>query len=107
MPTLAPTGFAPSTAAAMGYGYREDLSADAVTNLDPADAYFTKKCARVTSALRHDWLTDNLPKDTPLPRNIGAATTTAVLADLTTNWTFSTTIARKRFQNQTEYFYVP
>lgn len=107
MPMLAPTGFAPSTAAAMGYGYREDLSKDAVTNLDPADSYFTKKCSRITCGLRHDWLADNLPRDTSLPRNVGAATTTAILADLTANWAFNTTIARKRFFNQTQYVYVP
>jgi hypothetical protein len=105
MPTLAPTGFAPSTAAAMGYGYREDLSEDAVTDLDPADSYFTKKCSRKTVALRHDWMADNLPQQAGLPNDTPSSP--VAVASLSTNWTFSTTIARKRLFNQTEYIYVP
>lgn len=108
MPTLSPTGFAPSTAAAMGYGYREDLSKDALTDLDPADSYFTKKCARTNCALRHDWITDNLPRLSGSTGQLpGENSSPIVVASLSTNWSFNTTIARKRLFNQTQYMYVP
>lgn len=94
MAVLSPASFAPATTGAMGIGYREDLSKDALTLLDPHDSYFVKKASRVDCALRHDWLTDNLP-------SLSATLRTPL--KLSTEWTFSTTVARKRFYNQCEY----
>lgn len=92
----------------MGIGYREDLSKDALTNLDPADSYFVKKCGRLTCSLRHDWLTDNLPTTpTTLPSGAPSGTQQVGVVLLSTDWTFNTTVARKRFFNQTEYIFTP
>jgi len=108
MAAASPYGFSPSVVAAMGLGYREDLSRDALTNLDPADAYFMKKCPRVECGLRHDWMTDNLPTiDTALPTGAPSATQQVGVVTLSTDWVFQTTLARKRYYNQTEYMYYP
>jgi hypothetical protein len=108
MAAASPFGYAPSVVAAMGLGYREDLSRDALTNLDPADTYFTKKCSRVDCSLRHDWLTDNLPTlPSTLPSGAPSATQQVGVVQLSTDWIFQTTLARKRYYNQTEYMYYP
>jgi len=105
---LSPSGFAPATTAAMGLGYREDLSSNALTNLDPADCYFFKKCSRTdVKALRHDYLTDNLPIVTTLRQTTTSATNPYTLAQLSDGWTYATTPARKRLTNSVEYFFWP
>lgn len=108
MATASPYGYSPAVVAAMGLGYREDLSSDALTDLDPADAYFTKKCGRVDCPLRHDWLTDNLPTlPSTLPSGAPSTTQQVGVVQLSTDWVFQTTLARKRYFNQTEYMYYP